>query len=231
MKSYGFVYISTNRVNGKRYIGQTHYDAKAPPTYYGSGKAIKMAIKKYGVNSFERVTIFEAFSKEHLNWAERHFICEYNAVASDEFYNIAPGGRASLGFTGKQHSKERNASVSKNMLENHPRSIKVFIDGKYFSTLKKAYAGTEYTHAELRMFISDGIHPLDQRLSKVSKPRSYAIKPPSAKYWKIQTENGIIDICNLSKWCRDNSINYGYLRETLIHGNPYCGYRILSTDI
>lgn len=42
---YGFIYITTNLINGKKYIGQKKgYN----DTYLGSGKILKLAIKKYG---------------------------------------------------------------------------------------------------------------------------------------------------------------------------------------
>lgn len=112
---FGFIYISTNTLNGMQYIGQTHYREKMNPNYFGSGKAIKRAIAKNGLSVFAREIIFEAFTKDDLDWAEKHFIAEYDAVKSRNFYNIAPGGRASLGFTGKKHTLERNAKLSEKM--------------------------------------------------------------------------------------------------------------------
>ena len=44
---YGFIYITTNMVNGKRYIGQKKF-CDGWKTYLGSGKLLKEAIKKYG---------------------------------------------------------------------------------------------------------------------------------------------------------------------------------------
>jgi len=116
MKPYGLVYLTTNLKNGMMYIGQTHYREVMRDTYFGSGKAIKRAVKKNGITAFKRETLFEAFTAEDLDWAERHFIAEHDAVRSRRFYNITPGGRASLGFTGKKHTAERNAALSAKMI-------------------------------------------------------------------------------------------------------------------
>ena len=134
MKPYGFVYLTTNMLNGMMYIGQTHYRETMRDHYFGSGKAIKRAVKKNGTAAFKREVLFEAFSPEDLDWAERHFIAEHGAVASRRYYNITPGGRASLGFAGKKHTAERNAALSKKMKTVCPPAIAkpVTIDGVTF---------------------------------------------------------------------------------------------------
>ena len=45
---YGFIYITTNNINGKRYIGQRKYYGDYE-NYLGSGSVLKKDIKKYGV--------------------------------------------------------------------------------------------------------------------------------------------------------------------------------------
>lgn len=45
------IYKTTNLLNGKIYIGQ---DRNNNPNYYGSGKLLKLAIKKYGKENFTK---------------------------------------------------------------------------------------------------------------------------------------------------------------------------------
>ena len=59
---YGFIYITTNNINGKKYIGQKKYDKEGKwKTYLGSGIILNRAIKKYGAENFSK----EIIEKNH----------------------------------------------------------------------------------------------------------------------------------------------------------------------
>ena len=88
MKQY-YIYVTTNKVNGKKYIGQ-HY-GELDDKYLGSGAVLSRAILKYGKENFER-EILEIATKDTINEREKYYIELYNAVFDDEFYNIAFGG-------------------------------------------------------------------------------------------------------------------------------------------
>jgi len=88
---YGFIYITTNLINGKRYIGQKMF-RKDWKYYLGSGKGIKYAIKKYGRENFQRDIVAIAYSEKELDELEVEWINNYNAIKSYDFYNIAEGG-------------------------------------------------------------------------------------------------------------------------------------------
>ena len=102
-KMYGFVYITTNNINGKKYIGQKKYDECGNwKDYLGSGIILTKSIKKYGKENFSKEIIEECETKEQLNEREKYWISYYNAVDSDDFYNIAfggDGGRTCYGAT------------------------------------------------------------------------------------------------------------------------------------
>jgi hypothetical protein len=83
-----WLYITTNLVNGKKYIGQTTSTRK---TYMGSGYAIMAAFKKYGKENFVRKNIYEG-EWELVDLLEQEFIEKYDAVNSPLYYNQKPGG-------------------------------------------------------------------------------------------------------------------------------------------
>lgn len=89
--NYGYVYLTTNLINNKKYIGQ-HKSNKFDESYKGSGKRLQSAIEKYGWENFKCEILEWAESKEHLNDLEKLYISLNNAVESDNFYNLIRGG-------------------------------------------------------------------------------------------------------------------------------------------
>lgn len=99
---YGFIYITTNLVNGKKYIGQKMYN-DGWETYLGSGVFIKKAIKKYGKENFKREMIEECENRQQSNEREIYWIKFYDAVNNNNFYNMAEGGKPVPIHTGADH--------------------------------------------------------------------------------------------------------------------------------
>lgn len=109
---YGFVYITTNIINGIRYIGQKIFDNwYGWKNYLGSGIEIKKAIKKYGKENFTRDIVAIAYSREELDDLEIKWIKNYNAVESKDFYNIAQGGNGGI-LREYKYSKDNPNSIS-----------------------------------------------------------------------------------------------------------------------
>lgn len=123
---YGFIYITTCMINGKRYIGQRqfkNYGGKRWDKYLGSGTIFLKAVKKYGRDSFYRDIVAIAYSKEELDNLEIEWIKNYNAVENDDFYNIADGGHGGNKYAGKTEEEmleiRKKISIA-NSGENNP---------------------------------------------------------------------------------------------------------------
>lgn len=97
-KYYGCIYMTINLVNGKRYIGKQAFSRNIDPnSYYGSGKLLRLAIDKYGLQYFTKLILVYANDREQLARFEKDFIKLYNADTNDGFYNITPGGEGGNG--------------------------------------------------------------------------------------------------------------------------------------
>lgn len=83
------IYKITNTINGKIYIGK---DETSNPNYFGSGKLIKRAITKYGIDKFKKEVIDILEDKKSLSSREIHWIEFYNSTDRTIGYNITSGG-------------------------------------------------------------------------------------------------------------------------------------------
>jgi group I intron endonuclease len=84
------IYKITNKINGKVYVGK---DESSRINYYGSGKNIRAAIKKYGIDNFEKEILEDNISdKILLQEKEKFWILECNSINPKIGYNISAGG-------------------------------------------------------------------------------------------------------------------------------------------
>lgn len=67
------IYKITNLVNGKMYIGK-HKTDNIDDGYTGSGKILKYAIKKYGIECFRKDYLMFCEDEEEMNYMERVFV-------------------------------------------------------------------------------------------------------------------------------------------------------------
>ena len=108
---YGVIYCITNKVNGKKYIGQTTGTvAYRWSKHCGTGKQCRVlsaAIGKHGKEAFDVIQIDSAASKQELDEKEIAHIAAFRSNDRDIGYNIAPGG--AIG----KHAKETCELISK----------------------------------------------------------------------------------------------------------------------
>lgn len=110
MKRYGVIYVYTNIVNGKQYVGQTavndhlkYINNHVKAAESGYNKVFYSAIRKYGSESFMFEVIWTAFDKKSLDDAEDHFIMKELRTISPHGDNMRGGGSHG------KHSEESKA--------------------------------------------------------------------------------------------------------------------------
>ena len=136
----GFVYLTTNNINGKKYIGRHH--GTVDDNYRGTGSVITKAINKHGRENFSREILEFENDIDKLVALEEKYIAEHNAVEDPNYYNVTPSGLACIlygednGFFGKTHSEETRAIISaankgKIISEEHRASISEHSKGQW----------------------------------------------------------------------------------------------------
>jgi len=134
VKKINFVYITTNLINGKQYIGEhSTNDLECPKTktYLGSGYFLILAIKKYGLINFKR-EILEFFpTKQDAYIAQEKYIKLYKTHISQGGYNRDwKGGCANKPLqtpTEETRLKQRNSHLGKPTGRKGKKFIEIFI--------------------------------------------------------------------------------------------------------
>jgi hypothetical protein len=104
-KKYNYIYLTTNLINNKKYIGEHSTDdlnCNKSANYIGSGRLLKVKITQYGKKTFKK-EILEFFPKKiDAHIAQEKYIQKYNTLVPNG-YNISPAGGCK--YNG-YHSKE-----------------------------------------------------------------------------------------------------------------------------
>ena len=89
-KKFYVIYQITNNLNGKIYIGK-HKTNNLDDDYFGSGKFLKRAQKKYGLENFTKTILFYLQNEDEMNLLEKMVVTK-EVCDRDDVYNINTGG-------------------------------------------------------------------------------------------------------------------------------------------
>lgn len=102
------VYLTTNLVNGKKYIGSHH---SSNDQYLGSGVLLTLAIKKYGKENFRRETLWEGDENERF-FIEQEYCEKFNVADDKVYYNCTNKGTGlPKGFKFSEQVKEKYRKI------------------------------------------------------------------------------------------------------------------------
>jgi hypothetical protein len=123
-KSLFIVYKTTNKINGRFYIGKHKQTSLEFDGYLGSGTLISKAIEKYGKENFERETLYYSYNEEEAFEFEKEEINKYHGLK--ECYNLSTGG--CLGASGAirtlEYREKMSASLtSRKKTNNHKKKL------------------------------------------------------------------------------------------------------------
>jgi len=119
------VYMHTNKINGKKYIGITSIKPERRWHTDGSGYRGQVyfwrAIQKYGWDNFEHEIVFQDQSFQDACKHERELIAQFQSNTADCGYNQTDGGDCN--YIISQDARERMSKAAKERLSdptNHP---------------------------------------------------------------------------------------------------------------
>lgn len=162
---YGYIYLTTNLINDKKYIGKHKYDKpEIDESYLGSGSILTKAFKKYGKSNFKSEIICCCETLKELNEKEQYYINLYNCVNNPEYYNITFGGAGGSAKGIYKHTEEAKKQISEKQKGkiNHIQTEAEKV--KRSESLKQAYA--EGRHAVIKKGYPKGKKRSDEDIEK-----------------------------------------------------------------
>ena len=171
----GYIYLRTNRINGKKYIGQVTTNRFKARQYRWNnlnlpyaGNVINNARKKYGIDAFD-FEILKECKDEELNQLEMYYIKELNTKVPYG-YNMTDGGGGKSGFTVSHETKQKisESLIGKKLSEEHKKKLseahrgkKHYMYGKHLSDktrkkLSEAHKGKKLS-VEHKIKISESL--------------------------------------------------------------------------
>lgn len=176
------IYLTTNLLNGKKYVGQ---DSNNNPKYLGSGFLLKKAINKYGEENFKKEIIEFCENKKDLDIREKYWIKHYKAIKDKKFYNISDGGQG--GKLGDLVNEKRKISLKGHKISEETRKkISQSHKGKKDSELtkkKKSLSHKNIDHYWLKKYQKNG-----SKNPRAFSVCQYDIKGFLIKIWDCQKE-------------------------------------------
>lgn len=223
MNNY-IVYMHTNKLNGKFYIGQTCQGLKKRAGSNGKSyrecERFYEAIKEYGWENFEHTILFSGLSLDEANFIEEQMITSTRSYDPDIGYNIALGGNGmsserSKALWAKPEYREKIIKANKDM----------WADEEYRRQRSALYK-EQWKDLEKRSRRSKQAKDRWANKEFHTKARDAVLKACSTSVRCVETGeefNAIVDACNkynihhanlirsIRKGCRSGGFHWEYI--------------------
>ncbi len=182
------IYKITNKINGKIYIGK-HQTKDLNDGYMGSGKRLRHALNKYGIENFEKEILFQFVTEEEMNSKEAELVTEEFCLREDT-YNMCPGGKGGWGYLNSSEGLKT---------ENRINSMK-----RWNSAGVKAYKKKIDSDENLKKEIKEHLFSIGEKGRKTQRSKY----PNGTFFGKKHTEE-TLDKLRKPKNIKENNPNYG----------------------
>ena len=121
MKKYT-IYKITNTINNRIYIGK-HETTDVNDEYMGSGKLLKRAQDKHGIENFRKEILYVFDTEEEMNAKEAELVTEEFCQREDT-YNICVGGKGGFSYINNNPDKFLTEKRLASLRLGHEHAVK-----------------------------------------------------------------------------------------------------------
>lgn len=220
----GIIYCYTNKVNGKKYIGQTidpegrfkkHKSAMHNEKDVEYNAPIHRAMRKYGYDNFVYEVLAEGATTEELNGLEIYYIAHYNTQIPNG-YNIESGG-TNAPKPKSEETKIKLMQAHASLTEEEVKALRIayqnhespkaiynaqYSDRLHYNAFMNIWSGSRYKSIMPEVFAEKNRHTkLNEdtvRLIKIDRKNGMTLQAIADKY-KV-SKSAIADICKGRTW-------------------------------
>jgi group I intron endonuclease len=192
-----YIYITTNKINGKKYVGKCQRTVEKSEHYLGSGNLLKHSIKKYGKDNFIKEILEKNLNLSNIQDRERYWI----KILDTKFpkgYNLTDGGEGLLNPTDETRKRmsEKNKKLSGVNSPKYGKPVSEETKKKISEKLKNRYRSPEtiekhkqkmlgrITSKETKKKMSDSKKGKKHTPTQIEKRRQKLIGKPLSKEHK-----------------------------------------------
>lgn len=188
---YYTIYKVTNKINGKIYIG-SHKTKDLKDNYMGSGKYLKYAQDKHGIENFTKEILFVFDTPEPMYAKEAELVNE-DFIAESNTYNLKVGGFGGFDY------------INQNKLTSYPGRLEKDLDKlkmaqKALAELNKDDAWKEQQAKKVSQALKTyykttqghftGKNHTDETKEKLSGPRPQSVGKNNSQFGSMWITNG-----------------------------------------
>jgi len=194
----GFVYKWINQINMRWYVGS--HCGSPNDGYIASGKIIKQAIKKNGLNNFKRQILYQG---QNYRQEEEKYLIEHDAANNPYSYNLK---NTSIGGSVKGRTAWNKGKPGTFLGKTHNATTKQKMSSlkkQHFKTRRGTFYGKSHTEKTLKKL--QGTHNIltEQQVKvikqKLKKGGKWGYKSKLARKYNIHP-NTLLDIDKNRTW-------------------------------
>lgn len=210
------IYKTTNLINNKYYVG-SHKTSNINDDYYGSGKLLKIAIKKYGIENFKKEILYIFSNKEEMFLKEKEIVNE-EFVKDKNNYNLKIGGDGGFDhlkeyIQSEKHKKQYLEYMQKGHIESQKKLklLRTNIPEWQKKLNEKIKIGVKIYYSQNKGPFTDRKHSIEtkEKISKKQKINQSGEK--NSQFGTIWVNNGL-NIMKIKKTEYENYEKNGWVK-------------------